>query len=458
MVSISKNAWPPEQEAEQLSLSPQNLVHPPVQVTLAEQLPSLALQEQVSLTRAVEAGRVKKATANGETTVFAYDAAGQLVAEYSTQATSGGTSYLTQDQLGSTRIVTDGAGNPTSRHDYLPFGEEIKSNVGGRDTVAAPGYNPGGVMQKFTSKERDNETGLDYFGVRYYSSSLGRFTGTDPSRRSVKLANPQSQNRYSYSLNNPLRYIDSNGEWPTAVHEWIIDHALPKLSVHERGVIKKASKSVDYAPGAMSNNNAYQHGLRKSDQSVQEAAEASDKWINDHINGARKTSSNDDDSLTQFGMAYHTVSDETSPSHIGYQIWRGLIDDGALIALPSWGKHYFQEMESIGFDFFHMGFAIAVTQRLYAETYGEDCLREATGGIEFGSEQDPTVAEIEQYFHNNRSFFGFSDLAGGDSPERQIGEALYEYRLGLTAGNIFDYHRQSNLDAVRNLQKKAHSH
>jgi RHS repeat-associated protein len=70
----------------------------------------------------------------------------------------------------------------------------------------------GGVRLLFTGKERDWETGLDYFGARYFSGAQGRFTSVDPSMLSTVLANPQSWNRYTYALNNPLRYVDPNGE------------------------------------------------------------------------------------------------------------------------------------------------------------------------------------------------------------------------------------------------------
>lgn len=61
-----------------------------------------------------------------------------------------------------------------------------------------------------TQKERDNETGLDYFGARYYASAQGRFTGTDPGPFTP--ADPQNFNRYSYVQNNPLKFIDPTGE------------------------------------------------------------------------------------------------------------------------------------------------------------------------------------------------------------------------------------------------------
>jgi RHS repeat-associated protein len=63
-----------------------------------------------------------------------------------------------------------------------------------------------------TGKERDTESGNDYFGARYYASTMGRFMSPDPGwSLAVDLSNPQSWNLYSYALNNPLRYIDPTG-------------------------------------------------------------------------------------------------------------------------------------------------------------------------------------------------------------------------------------------------------
>ena len=96
-----------------------------------------------------------------------------------------------------------------SRHDYLPFGEELV-NVGGRTTTQ--GYtNSDGARQKFTQKERDIETGLDYFGARYYANTQGRFTSPDPLLGSGRLENPQTWNKYDYVLDNPLKFSDPTG-------------------------------------------------------------------------------------------------------------------------------------------------------------------------------------------------------------------------------------------------------
>src|SRR6187401_2037306 len=66
---------------------------------------------------------------------------------------------------------------------------------------------------KFTGKERDVETGLDFFKARYMSSAQGRFASPDPLLNSGHQSNPQTWNRYVYTLNNPLRYTDPDGLW-----------------------------------------------------------------------------------------------------------------------------------------------------------------------------------------------------------------------------------------------------
>ena len=66
------------------------------------------------------------------------------------------------------------------------------------------------LIAKFTGKERDAETGLDYFEARYLSSAQGRFTSTDP--KSGWPSDPQSWNMYAYGRNNPLLYTDPDGQ------------------------------------------------------------------------------------------------------------------------------------------------------------------------------------------------------------------------------------------------------
>ena len=122
--------------------------------------------------------------------------------------------WLITDHLGTPRIVADQTGNLSAvkRHDYLPFGEEIGSTIGGRNTTqgyAAPQSD--GVRQQFTGYERDSATGLDFAQARYMGSSLGRFTSPDPLMASASRGDPQSFNRYTYVRNSPLVMVDPTG-------------------------------------------------------------------------------------------------------------------------------------------------------------------------------------------------------------------------------------------------------
>lgn len=74
---------------------------------------------------------------------------------------------------------------------------------------ASPDCRP--TVYCFTGKERDAETGLDYFGARYMSAAQGRFTSPDAPLVDQNPADPQSWNLYSYGRNNPLRFIDPTG-------------------------------------------------------------------------------------------------------------------------------------------------------------------------------------------------------------------------------------------------------
>src|SRR5207247_7947207 len=135
--------------------------------------------------------------------------------------------YLTQDALGSTRVVTDANMTVVARHDYFPFGEEIPPSLGGRAILGGYGTLDA-IRQRFTGKERDTESGLDYFGARYFSAGQGRFTSPDEwtpiaggSPSALPYADvllPQSLNRYAYVMNNPLRSTDPDGHCAEALH------------------------------------------------------------------------------------------------------------------------------------------------------------------------------------------------------------------------------------------------
>jgi RHS repeat-associated protein len=113
--------------------------------------------------------------------------------------------YYHTDAIGSVRMVTDAAGQVVARYDYQPFGLAL-------DQTPPPPVE----RRQFAGKERDSETGFDYFGGRYYSSKQGRFTSPDVAAHNLE--NPQTFNKYRYALNNPLRYIDRDGLYEEDVH------------------------------------------------------------------------------------------------------------------------------------------------------------------------------------------------------------------------------------------------
>jgi RHS repeat-associated protein len=154
--------------------------------------------------------RVQEVSTYNIEKVFVYDVFGQMAAEYSLGAPSlpCTTCYIATDHLGSTRLVTDQNANVVGRHDYLPFGEEIAANTGGRNSLFGT---QDFVNQKFTGQERDSETGLDFFQTRYFSGALGRFASPDTPLLDQNPSNPQSWNLYTYVRNNPLNLIDPDG-------------------------------------------------------------------------------------------------------------------------------------------------------------------------------------------------------------------------------------------------------
>jgi len=130
-----------------------------------------------------------------------YYLGGRLIA----QSENGTLSYIHQDSLSSTSLMTDSLGTQVgSTVKYLPFGEA-------KSTVTVP-------TDKLFTGQRLDQTGLYYYNARYYDPTIGRFISPDtiiPNH-----TNPQSFNRYSYCLNNPLKYTDPSGHWPNFKSMW----------------------------------------------------------------------------------------------------------------------------------------------------------------------------------------------------------------------------------------------
>lgn len=150
------------------------------------------------------------------TSVLVYDGMGKLLAEYNTTTLNGGTQYIFTDQQGTPRLVSSSSGSVIARHDYLPFGDDVLTNGIGMRTSGQGYGGPETARQKYTGMEKDGASGLSHTLWREYDSSSGRWTSPDPYGGSMSTGDPQSFNRYSYALNNPLNGRDPSGLMPMA--------------------------------------------------------------------------------------------------------------------------------------------------------------------------------------------------------------------------------------------------
>jgi RHS repeat-associated protein len=245
--------------------------------------------------------------------------------------------WVVSDQLGTPRMAADRAGSlaGVTRHDYLPFGEELSAGTGGRAT--AQGYGAAdNVRQQFTKKERDTETNLDFFEARYYSSVMGRFTSPDEFRGGPEqlfyfeqtasdnptfyagLEEPQSLNKYVYCLNNPLRYVDPSGHQALADAVRQGTDALQKvapfvppaaISVLIYDVVEavwtgqSACGECDWAIEAgqkrIADLQAQQQNIRNQDNSNKESGARQNNSSRSDSNAARNNNNNNDNRQTR---------------------------------------------------------------------------------------------------------------------------------------------------------------
>jgi RHS repeat-associated protein len=141
--------------------------------------------------------------------------------------------------LGTRRAQTDYAGVLEQSCASLPFGDGLTCSGG---NLQAP------TEHHFTGKERDSESGNDYFGARYYSSAMGRWMSPDPGGPNP--SNPQALNLYRYGFNNPLRYTDPDGFYERDVHfdlTQVLAYAAGYSSA-QSSMIARADQGVDDSP------------------------------------------------------------------------------------------------------------------------------------------------------------------------------------------------------------------
>src|SRR5438094_6302520 len=167
---------------------------------------------------------------------------------------------------------------------------------------------------KFTGKERDSESGNDYFGARHYSRSFGRFMQLDPSPMGIAMADSQPWNLYSYVRNRPTRSVDVGGNWATDLHAEIVTFALQGyVSAGELQELVNRQYVMDSDQSDQSRHfmqNAGEHDPSK-------AAEDAWTFVADNMNTASENVGANGQlnktGLDALGNAIHTVEGFTSP-------------------------------------------------------------------------------------------------------------------------------------------------
>ena len=206
--------------------------------------------------------------------------------------------YYHTDAIGSVRMITNANGQVISRHDYLPFGE--------------PWTPPANAdVRQFAGKERDVETGLDYFGARYYSSAIGRFTTADQVLHPENAAlNPQLWNKYAYVSNNPLRKVDPDGRWERDVH-----YELTRILAEAAGFGTDEATHIARADQFTDDNPATSPmGMLPFGEAVERRA----RWHFAAVSRRQElwTQFKSTDSLDDLGIFLHAEQD--SFSHVGF--------------------------------------------------------------------------------------------------------------------------------------------
>lgn len=197
--------------------------------------------------------------------------------------------------------------------------------------------------------------------------------------------------------------------------------------MEQRQVLKDASRQMDSVlNGGQSEANAYKHGMRERGQSIEEASQLADNFIEGREATAQLEQANFNENggeglsntaLGTFGDALHTITDETSPAHAGFQVWKGL---GHIFSA---NKHRKRERRITPEQ---LQVAVADAQVAFLATFGNEAYQQAirsqqgSGGNnvnQIGTEDDPNIQNIRRSF----SLPGSSVIAEE--------ETVYEYRV-----------------------------
>jgi len=205
---------------------------------------------------------------------------------------------------------------------------------------------------RYTGKERDAESGLDYMEARYYGSSMGRFLSPDPILSSAHDDDPQTWNKYAYARNNPLKYSD-----PTGL-DFSLGCAKDNGTTCQGGSTYYKNADGDYkqtlissdAKGNLSDQSGNSYTANVSGSGVTFSGNGSSNVAGTFVNGTNATTINGSGALSGFTFNF-TYSDAKSSISAGGTFSYNGTPDQTESALGKAGfTHYFGD----NFDPFHL--------------------------------------------------------------------------------------------------------
>ena len=237
------------------------------------------------------------------------------------------------DHLGSSSYITDASGEVYQHLEYFAFGE----------TFVEEHSNTKHTPYLFNGKELDEETGLYYYGARYYDARTSIWLAVDPLADQMPEWSP-----YTYSFNNPVTFIDPNGKAPLPVtnpsspdwaSKWgfLVHQKANANAIYRNGEIKdirtdpiklkSLNAATKYADSHQfqTGESSYRHGMRNSGETVTEAKNKADNFVRSQFTKAKVLlgEGKTEEAYFEFGVGLHTIQDATSPAHGGFKEWSG---------------------------------------------------------------------------------------------------------------------------------------
>ena len=266
---------------------------------------------------------------------------GRIVPLNSNGAMSYSYEYNLKDHLGNTRVTFTGHGYGRPEVNLLTSYDPY-----GLVTSQTSFYPTGASKNKllYNGKEFQDDvlagSKIDWFdyGARMYDPELGRWHSMDMLSESFFRHSP-----YSYSFNNPIKYYDPNGMWPSAIHNIMLSNIGSLMTKNDLSTLMWASKEAD-AQKYQGPEVSFRHAMGQKGLSPSKSIYFYNKFINDQFGLALKASSRTE-GLKELGFALHAIMDNSSPTHKGFQVWKGIKEEECFGAV-----HWLGEQDGAYFD------------------------------------------------------------------------------------------------------------